>query len=280
MSDTKVALVTGCAVGGIGYEYCKALAEHNCHVIASDIPQKMHHLLGLRSRNVETIDMDVSSEESIAKTINHVISRHGKLDILVNNAGIGSVGPLVELPLDVIKRAYEINALGALRVVQHVVPHMVGRRRGTIVNIGSVVGNVPTPWAGSYCASKAYVHAISHTLRLELKPFNIDVVLVLPGAIKSNFGGNSHDGLRDQEWKIYSVFKNDIEERAKASQGGKSTDSTVFARHVVSKILDSSPPKEIVYGRMTMLFKLLSWSPLWVRDLFFTRRFKLNKKVF
>ncbi|XP_073148533.1 short-chain dehydrogenase PC-15-like [Henckelia pumila] len=280
MSDTKVALVTGCAVGGIGYEYCKALAEHNCHVIASDIPQKMHHLLDLRSENIETIGLDVSSDESVAKAIDHVISRHGKLDILVNNAGIGSVGPLAELPLDFIKRAYEINALGALRLVQHVVPHMVTRRRGIIVNVGSVVGKVPTPWAGSYCASKAYIHAVSHALRVELKPFNIDVVLVLPGAVKSNFGGSSYDGLRDQEWKIYNIFKDDIEERAKASQGGKSTDATVFARHVVSKVLGSSPPKEIVHGHMTGLFNFLSWSPLWVRDLFFTRRFKLHKKVF
>ncbi|XP_075499790.1 LOW QUALITY PROTEIN: short-chain dehydrogenase virD-like [Primulina tabacum] len=280
MSDTKVALVTGCAIGGIGYEYCKALAEHNCHVIASDIPQKMHHLLDLRSKNIETIGLDVLSDESVAKAIDHVISQHGKLDILVNNAGIGSVGPLAELSLDVIKRAYEINALGALRLVQHVVPHMVTQRRGIIVNIGSVVGKVPTPWAGSYCASKAYIHAISHTLRVELKPFNIDVVLVLPGAIKSNFGGNSSDGLRDQEWKIYNIFKNDIEERAKASQEGKSTDATVFARHVISKIMDSSPPKEIIHGHMTGLFSFLSWSPLWVRDLFFARRFKLNKKLF
>lgn len=279
MSEGKVVLITGCAKGGIGYEYCKAFAEHNCNVFASDISGRMSDLAELQSEQIKTLELDVSSDESVAKAINLVISRCGKIDVLINNAGIGSTGPLAELPLDVIKKTYEINALGQLRMVQQVVPHMVARGGGSIVNIGSVVGKVPTPWAGSYCASKAYVHAISHALRVELKPFNINVVLVHPGAIRSNFGSNTMDRLKEYDWKIYKDFKDSIAERARASQTGKSTDATVFARHVASKVLSSNPPKTITFGHMTGLFNFLSWSPLWVRDLFFTKRFKLNKVV-
>ncbi|KAL3813705.1 hypothetical protein ACJIZ3_014973 [Penstemon smallii] len=278
-SDPKVVLVTGCAKGGIGYEYCKAFAEQNCLVFASNIPQRMCDLIELQSDKIKTLELDVTSDGSVSNAINHVISRYGKIDILINNAGIGSTGPLAELPLHMIRNAFEINALGQLRMVQQVVPHMVARRGGSIVNMGSVVGKAPTPWAGSYCASKAYVHAISHSLRLELRPFNINVVLVHPGAIRSTFGSNAVERLRDYDWKIYRDFKDSIVERARASQSGKSTDAAVFARHVVSEVLRPNPPKTITYGHMTGLFNFLSCSPLWVRDLFFSRRFKLNRKV-
>ncbi|KAK9990832.1 hypothetical protein SO802_025817 [Lithocarpus litseifolius] len=163
MGDNKVVLVTGCAKGGIGYEYCKAFSEKNCHVFAFDISQRMHDMLDLSSDNIETLELDVASNESVATAVNNIISKCGRIDILINNAGIGSTGPLAELPLDTIRKAYEINTLGQLRLVQQVVPYMASRQSGSIVNVGRVVGRVPTPWAGSYCASKAAVHAMSNT---------------------------------------------------------------------------------------------------------------------
>lgn len=279
MSDRKIVLVTGCAKGGIGYEYCKAFAEKNCHVFASDISTRMQDMLDLNSHNIETLELDVCSDRSVTSAVDTVISKCGHIDVLINNAGIGSTGPLAELPLDTIRKAWEINTLGQLRMVQHVVPHMAMQRSGSIVNIGSVVGTASTPWAGSYCASKAAVHAMSHSLRLELRPFGINVVLVLPGAVRSNLGRANLEKLGDHEWKLYKDFKEAIAERARASQGDKATDGRVFARHVVKKVLVPKPPKQIVFGRMTGLFALLSSSPLWVRDLFFSYRFGLNKKV-
>lgn len=279
MSDPKVVLVTGCAKGGIGYEYCKAFAERNCHVFASDIPQRMMDILDFDSDKIEALELDVTSDESVSSAVETIMSKFGHIDVLVNNAGIGSTGPLAELPLDAIRKAWEINTLGQLRLVQNVVPYMASRRRGSIVNVGSVVGKVPTPWAGSYCASKAAVLAISDTLRVELRPFGINVVKVLPGSVRSNFGSNSMERLRNYDWKLYKDFKEAIAERAKASQGGKSTDATLFARHVAKKVLSPRPPKQIAFGHLTGLFAVLSWSPLWVRDLFFSTRFSLKKEV-
>ncbi|XP_027346388.1 short-chain dehydrogenase cctT-like [Abrus precatorius] len=279
MSDRKIVLVTGCAKGGIGYEYCKAFAEKNCHVFASDISRRMQDMSDLESDNIETLELDVSSDQSVTSAVDNVISKCGRIDILINNAGIGSTGPLAELPLDTIRKAWEINTLGQLRMVQHVVPHMAMRRSGSIVNIGSVVGKLSTPWAGSYCSSKAAVHAMSNSLRLELRPFGINVVLVLPGSVRSNLGRANLERLGNCEWKLYKDFKEVIAERARASQGEKATDGRVFARHVVKHVLGPKPPKKIVFGHMTGLFALLSWSPLWVSDLFFSNRFGLNKKV-
>ncbi|KAJ8765450.1 hypothetical protein K2173_014572 [Erythroxylum novogranatense] len=280
MSDSKVVLVTGCAKGGIGYEYCKAFAEHNCQVIASDIPQRMDDMLDLESEKTETVQLDVSSDESVSSAVKNIVSRYGRIDILINNAGIGSTGPLAELPLEAIRKAWEINTLGQLRMVQNVVPHMALNRSGSIVNIGSVVGMVPTPWAGSYCASKAAVHAMSNTLRVELKPFGINVVLVVPGAIRSNLGRANTARLgNQQDWKLYKDFKEAIAERARASQAAKATDAGLLAKYVAKKVLSPRPPKQVVFGHMTGLFTVLSLSPLWVRDIFFSTRFNLNKRV-
>lgn len=280
MSDRKFVLVTGCAIGGIGYEYCKAFAEKNCHVFASDISTRMQDMLDLEpDNNIETLELDVSCDQSVTSAVDTVMSKCGRIDILINNAGIGSTGPLAELPLDTIRKAWEINTLGQIRMVQHVVPHMANRRSGSIVNIGSVVGTVSTPWAGSYCASKASIIAMSNSLRLELRPFGINVVLVLPGSVRSNLGRANLEKLSNHDWKLYKDFKGVIAERARASQGDKATDGRIFARHVVNKVLRPKPPKQIAFGHMTGLFALLSWSPLWVRDLFFSTRFGLNKKV-
>lgn len=280
MSEQKIVLVTGCAKGGIGYEYCKAFAEKNCRVIASDISSRIKDMSDFESdNNTETLELDVSSDQSATSAVDTIISKYGRIDILVNNAGIGSTGPLAELPLDTIRKTLEINTLGQLRMVQQVVPHMALKKSGTIVNVGSVVGNISTPWAGSYCASKSAIHAMSNSLRLELKPFGINVVLVMPGSIRSNLGKANLEKLSDYDWKLYKDFKEAISERARASQGGKATDGRVFARHVVNKILANKPPKQIIFGHLTGLFALLSWSPLWVRDMFFSSRFGLDRKV-
>lgn len=279
MSDPKIVLVTGCAKGGIGYEYCRAFAEQNCHVFASDIKQRMGDMVDLNSDNIDTLELDVCCDESAIEAVNSIISKWGRIDILINNAGIGSTGPLAELPVEEIRKAWEINTLGQIRMVQHVVPHMALRRSGSIVNVGSIVGTVSTPWAGSYCASKAAVIAMSNSLRLELKPFGINVVQVLPGAVRSNFGNANLERLGNHEWRVYKDFKEVIAERARASQGEKAMDGAVFARHVATKVLSRRPPRQIVFGHMTGLFALLNWSPMWVRDLFFSTRFGLNKKL-
>ncbi|KAL5988297.1 hypothetical protein ACLOJK_036060 [Asimina triloba] len=278
-NQNKVVLVTGCAKGGIGFEYCKAFAERDCHVFASDLPTRMHEMADLVSDKVHLLELDVSSDDSVASAVDAVLEAYGRIDVVINNAGISSTGPLAELSLEAVRRAWEINVLGQLRLVQRVAPHMAALRSGCIVSMGSVVGLAPTPWAGSYCATKAAIHAMAHSLRVEMRPFGVDVVLVLPGSIRSSFGRAATERLGVQEWKMYGQFKEAIAERARASQGPKATDARLLARHVAGKVLRPKPPKQIVFGHMTTMFTMLALSPLWVRDLFFSKRFKLDKRL-
>lgn len=276
-----VVLITGCAKGGIGYEYCQAFAGLGCRVVATDIPDQVPGLAADLSGTpaAEALPLDVTSDASVGAAVSDVLARHGRLDVLLNNAGVGCTGPLAELAPAAVSRALDVNFLGQVRTVRAVAPHMAARGSGRIVNVGSVVGNAATPWAAPYCASKAAVHAATDALRLELRPFGVHVVKVVPGAVRSGLGrANAAHLASHQEWRMYRDFAPAIEERARASQTGKATDAAVFARHVARRVMSARPPREIVYGNMTLLFAALAVSPAWVRDAFFANRFGLNKK--
>ncbi|CAN6330056.1 unnamed protein product [Urochloa humidicola] len=285
--EQPVVLITGCAKGGIGYEYCHAFSALGCCVVATDIPARIPDLAASFSSasapdtTTAVLPLDVTSDSSIQDAVRRVLSDHGRIDVLVNNAGIGCTGPLAELDTDAVRRAMDVNFLGQVRMVRAVAPHMTLRRSGRVVNVGSVVGTAATPWAAPYCASKAAVHAATDALRLELRPFGVHVVKVVPGAVRSSLGHANKAALAGGkgEWRMYREFAAAIEERAAASQSGKATDAAVFARHVARKVMSARPPREIVFGHMTLLFAALAASPAWVRDAFFTRRFGLDRKM-
>ncbi|XP_048527368.1 short-chain dehydrogenase ptmH-like [Triticum urartu] len=278
-----VVLITGCAEGGIGYEYCRAFAALGCRVVATDIPDRVPDLAGLDDTVVvDRLPLDVTSEASVTDAVSRVLRDQGRIDVIVNNAGIGCTGPLAELSGEAVRRTMDVNFLGQLRLVHAVAPHMASRRSGRVVNVGSVVGTAATPWAGVYCASKAAVHAATDALRLELAPFGVHVVKVVPGAVRSGLGHANTAQLAgakqgQQQWGMYREFTAAIEERARASQGTGATEASVFARHVAARVMRPRPPREIVYGSMTGLFAVLAMSPAWARDAFFARRFGLNK---
>ncbi|GJM95056.1 hypothetical protein PR202_ga11752 [Eleusine coracana subsp. coracana] len=276
-----VVLIAGCAKGGIGYEYCHAFAALGRRVVATDIPDRVPELaadLDLDDDG-EVLPLDVTSEASVEAAVSRVVASHGRIDVLVNNAGVGCTGPLAELRVESVRRAMDVNFLGQVRTVRAVAPHMAARRSGRVVNVGSVVGTAATPWAGPYCASKAAVHAATDALRLELRPFGVHVVKVVPGAVRSGLGRANAAQLVKREWRMYGAFEAAIEERARASQSGRAMDAGVFARHVARRVMSPRPPREIVYGHMTLLFAALASSPAWVRDAFFTRRFGLHNQI-
>ncbi|KAL5075740.1 hypothetical protein RYX36_014724, partial [Vicia faba] len=113
-------------------------------------------------------EFDILFDESVNRVVNTVINKYGGIDILVNNAGVPCVGPIVDIPLSTIKNTFETNVFGSLRMVQAVVPHMAARKKGTIVNVGSIMGLAARPWMGVYVASKATLHALTDALRFSL----------------------------------------------------------------------------------------------------------------
>jgi len=179
----------------------------------------------------------------------------------VNNAGAMCAGPLIDQSLDYVKYLFDANTFGALRVAKAVVPAMAKRKSGTIVNIGSIVGEIPTPWNGMYCASKAALQSISEVLAMECKPFNISVMHVAPGAIKSNIAANESSRFSLPADSLYSAYLPNILERIHTSQSKKSTPTSEFARGVVSQAMKRKPPGYMALGTYTFLFKIFKWLP-------------------
>ncbi|KAK4430604.1 Short-chain dehydrogenase RED1 [Sesamum alatum] len=239
--EKKVVVVTGCSAGGIGHALASEFATRGCLVVAtarsltsiSDFQEDPRFFLQ---------ELDVSSDESVRHALSTVLERFGRIDIVVNNAGVQCVGQLAEVPLSAIEQTFNTNVYGTLRLIQAVVPHMASRKKGKIVNVGSVTALAPGPWSGAYTASKAAIHAISDTLRYELRPFGIDVINVVPGAIKSNIGNSALATYnRMPEWKLYKPFEEGIRARATLSQGPNSTPSEEFAKKTVNEVLKEKP---------------------------------------
>lgn len=273
-SDKIVVLITGCSEGGIGYALARAFASENCLVVATS--RSIGSMRSLeRDSRFYLLELDIVSEESAMKAVSDVMARFGRVDVLINNAGIQSVGPLAELPMSIINNIMDTNFYGALRMVQMVVPDMIARRKGKIVNIGSVSGLLSTPFSGAYCASKAALHAATDSLRLELGPFGIQVICVAPGAIRSNIGNNSLATYsRMQEWKLFKSFESAIRARATFFQRTKATPAEDFAKKTVAVILKKNPPAFFSYGRFTTVTVILSYLPIWVRDCIFRKMLK------
>lgn len=212
-------------------------------------------------------ELDVQSDESVRKVVDAVVDKYGRIDVLVNNAGVQCVGPLAEAPLSAIQNTFDTNVFGSLRMVQAVVPHMATKKKGKIVNIGSVAALASGPWSGAYTASKAALHALTDTLRLELGHFGIDVVNIVPGAIKSNIGDSAIASYnRMPEWKLFKPFEAAIRDRAYFSQKSKTTPTDEFAISTVAAVLKEKPPAWFTYGHYSTVMAIMYHLPISVRD--------------
>ncbi|KAI8995030.1 hypothetical protein BDB01DRAFT_775094 [Pilobolus umbonatus] len=199
----------------------------------------------------------------------------GTIDILVNNAGAPAVGALLDIDMEVATQCINTNLFGTLAMCKAVGPSMIKRGKGKIVNVGSIMAYAGTPWAGIYCASKAALHSMTDSLRLELQPFGVQVIVVAPGAITSNFGTAGAKLVKVPEDSFYASVTNYIVARAGMSQDS-STPTDVFATHVTRKVLSSNPPHYITYGSKSTIFWFLYYAPSYIRDMIFYKRFGLD----
>lgn len=174
VSQALRVFITG-AAGNIGMATAQLLASRGHSVVATDIAP----LNGLKG--IQTHVLDVTSDDSVARCLEEV----GELDAIVNNAGIGGGGPVEGYPLDRFREIFETNTLGALRLIQAVLPAWRQRGSGVIVNVSSVNGRVSSPLRAAYSASKFALEAVTESLHLEVRHFGIRSVLIEPGAIAS-----------------------------------------------------------------------------------------------
>jgi len=192
--DGKIALVTG-ASSGIGAQTAVKLRSAGFTVYGA--ARRVDRMADLAAEGVHVLAMDVTDAGSITAGIDRIIAESGRVDVLVNNAGYGSYGAIEDVPLTEARAQFEVNVFGAAELIRRVLPHMRTQRSGTIVNITSMGGRIHTPLGGWYHATKFALEALSDCLRLEVAPFGVDVVVIEPGSIRTEWGKIAADKLRD-----------------------------------------------------------------------------------
>jgi NAD(P)-dependent dehydrogenase (short-subunit alcohol dehydrogenase family) len=181
----KIVLITG-ASAGIGKATALLLLEKGYIVYAAARRvAKMNDLLALGAKILE---MDVTDETSMTHGIDTIIRTEGRIDVLINNAGFGSYGALEDVPMSDARYQLEVNLFGPARLIQLALPHMRRQRSGKIVNVSSIGGKAAMPLGGWYHASKFALEAYSDSLRMEVRSFGIDVIVIEPGGIQSEWG--------------------------------------------------------------------------------------------
>ena len=192
MSNQKVILLTG-ASSGIGYDTAVALAQQGHKVYAA--ARRVDRMEPLRQYGIVPLKMDVTDEASMQEGVKTLLDAEGRIDVLINNAGYGYFGAVENVPMDDARNQLEVNVFGLARLCQLVLPTMRAQHSGRIINTASVAGRAVFYYGGWYHVSKYAVESLSDAMRMELKPFGIDVVIIEPGAIKTNWGIIAADHL-------------------------------------------------------------------------------------
>ena len=194
MKRDDPVLISGCS-SGVGAATAAAFARAGHTVYAT--ARRTETLADLGAMGCRPLAMDVASEASMTEAVSAVEAEHGQVGTLINNAGYGEYGPIEETDLQRVRTMFETNVFGLARLTQLVLPAMRRSRSGRIVNIGSMGGRLTFPIGGFYHATKYAVEAISDALRVEIKPFGIQVILVEPGLIRTNFESRVNEGLEE-----------------------------------------------------------------------------------
>lgn len=250
---TKTVLVTG-ASAGIGKATAIYLAQNGYNVYGA--ARRAEKMQDLKIHGIKPITLDVTKEESITACLEQIFQETGSIDILVNNAGFGSYGAIEDVPMEKARYQLEVNVFGAMRLAQLVLPKMRENKFGKIVNISSVGGKISMAFGGWYHASKFAIEALSDAMRNEVKPFGIDVIVIEPGGIKSEWGGIAMDSAKHVSGK--TAYKDFIAKSEKAFRGmeDKIPEPIVIAKLIKTSVEAKKPKTRYIGGYLAkpMLF--------------------------
>lgn len=257
----KVVLVTG-ASSGIGREIALFLAKYNYKVYG--VARRADKLQELDKSGVVTLPMDLTNEVSVQHAIDEIIKAEGTIDVLVNNAGYGEYGAIEDVAIRDARYQMEVNVFGLARVTQLVLPYMRRQKSGSIVNISSIGGKVANPLGGWYHASKFAVEALSDSLRLEVKPFGINVIVIEPGGIKSEWGGIAFGKMLEaSKDSVYAPYAQKMYNFIQAMEQNNKAPEPIVIAELVKKAIESKKPKARYAGGamakpMLLMRRLLS----------------------
>jgi NAD(P)-dependent dehydrogenase (short-subunit alcohol dehydrogenase family) len=215
---SKAVLITGCS-SGIGHATAARLAEHGWTVYAT--ARRPETLEELAAKGCHTLALDVNDEQSMRDAVQAVADAEGAVGVLINNAGYSQSGAVESVPPDQARKQFETNVFGPLRLCQLVLPGMRSQKWGKIVNISSMGGRLTFPGGGLYHATKYSLEALSDALRFEVRGFGVDVILIEPGLIITNFGEAASSSLQDTgDGGAYGDFNRKVSEITQGAYTG------------------------------------------------------------
>ncbi|MBP2328045.1 short-subunit dehydrogenase [Kibdelosporangium banguiense] len=243
----KVCLVTG-ASSGIGMTTALDLLRAG-HVVYG-AARRVHKMEAIQAAGGHALQMDARVHGDLERVVDTVIAEQGRIDVLVNNAGTVLHGAIEDVPLDQARDQFEVNVFAPARLVQLVLPHMRTQRSGTIVNVSSIGGEIALPLGAWYYAAKHALEAFSDTLRMEVEPFGIEVVIIQPGIIKTEFEDQTAAQLREFSGK--GAYRDVAEAMAQSSEGGlaNGSDTDVVADAIRQAIESDRPETRYAVGWM------------------------------
>jgi short-subunit dehydrogenase len=266
----RVVLVTG-ANRGIGQAIARLLAEHGYTVFGT-----ARRPVGESVDGYQMVQLDVTSEESVAACVSAVVERAGRIDVLVNNAAASLIGAAEEAEIADTQALFDVNLFGVARMVNAVLPAMRERRSGLIINFGSLGATLPIPFHGWLSGSKAAVTTYSDALRLELKPLGIDVSVIEPGMTAT------HPGERFADIRVTRSIDDYAEQEQRATtvmEHGQSAgaDPRTVAETALRIIRSATPAPHYPAGREKWLLRLARILPPAAVESLISRRFALSR---
>ena len=252
----SVALVTGCS-SGIGLETAISLAREGHFTYATmrnmkkseDLDKIVHD----EDLPIKILELDVDDEESVDNTIAKIMEEKGRIDTLVNNAGWGMWGTVEDVSIEEFKQQFETNFFSIIRMIQKVAPIMRKQKSGSIVNVSSVAGRIGFPVTPAYISSKFALEGLSECLRFELGPFGINIIIIEPGVIKTNFFDSMKMAKKSNSDSVYNEITSKVVSGVKmmAEMG---TEPKEVANTIIKSINAENPLPRYIVGNDAMMF--------------------------
>jgi len=252
----KVALVTGSSTG-IGFETSLALARDGFYTFATmrDIVkgEKIKEIAGKENLSIEIIELDVDKEDSVKNAVQNIMKKKQRIDVLVNNAGWGLWGSVEDVSVDEFKTQFETNFFSVIRMIQEVAPIMREQNSGNIVNISSIAGRIGFPISPAYISSKFALEGLSESLRFELMPFGINVIIIEPGMIKTNFFDPMKLGKKAEKTAVYKSITEKVLSGVKM-MAQMATDPKEVSNTIIDAIKEEKPLPRYIVGNDASMF--------------------------
>ena len=284
---SELAVVTG-ASKGIGRAISLLFAREGYRVLAlarseGELASMSEEAKANGGGTIIPCAVDLTDEAALDERLDAALREHGPASVLINNAGYGIRGALEDVPVDACRRLFEVNVFSLLRVTQKVLPGMRAARFGTIVNISSVAGLVSNPFGGHYCASKFALEALSDSLRMEMRPWGVRVVLIEPGPVRTHFTSAANevsDAILDNPTSAYASWYPKLRDGVRSLHAMAITSEDVA--QTVLRAVKASKPKARYKAHKLLLYVpplLRRLAPSFVLDSILAKRLGLGTTV-